>query len=150
MRTKLAFASVLVFGACSLLEYLEHAVLLGPIYATIQPLMRPSEETKTGLVILSYAVFAFFFVLIFSRWYRGKGLKEGVRFGVYITFFASFTYAYLAYATTPIPHLLALLRVLIGLIQNVAYGAIAALVFGRMTIAVLEPKAPVEHPVSVF
>lgn len=131
MKRELMFGFSLIFVACSLLEYLEHALVLAPIYATMKELVRPSEETITWLVIVSYAVYAFFFTLIFSKWYKGTGLVEGVQYGVYVALFTSFPYAYLAYASTPIPHSLALQRVIYGIIENVAYGVIAAWVYGK-------------------
>ncbi len=141
MNKRLLSGIILVSLACAVLENLEHAVVLAPIYESIRNLRRPVAETNVWIVCGAYASYATFFTVIFSRWYRGKGLMEGARYGLYVSLITSLPFAYLSYATEPIPHLLALSRTLLGILQNVTYGVILAMVFGKSSVS------PVQQPI---
>lgn len=47
-------------------------------------------------------VASFFFVLIFGKGYGGKGVMEGVRFGLHIGIFSGFSMGFGSYSTMPI------------------------------------------------
>jgi hypothetical protein len=79
-------------------------------------------------------VSAFFFVFIFSRGYEGKGLLEGVRFGLYIGVWMGIGFAYGTYAMIPIPYSLALSWFVSTLVQYSVAGIIASLLFGKVAV----------------
>lgn len=74
---------------------------------------------------------AFFFSFIFSKGYEGKGILEGVRYGLYIGIWMSIGMAYGTYAMIAIPDSLALQWFIYGVIEYVIYGILLALVFGK-------------------
>src|SRR5512143_1694163 len=131
MKNKLMIGCVVVYLVLLLLEYLEHSVLFAPTYMSLPNLFRSPEETKTWVVLVVYAVFAFGFTLIFSKGYKGKGVMEGVRYGFYVSLLTSVTYSFANYASMPMPFSLALERALIGIVQLMIYGVILSLVFGK-------------------
>ena len=135
MNKKLLVGFVLVFLVGSGLEAFEHNMLLKPIYDSVPGLRRGADEGSfLWITIASLLIWAFFFTLIFSKGYEGKGVLEGIRFGVYASMITSIPYHYLVYASSPIPHELAFLRASIGTVQNIIYGIILALVFGRQAM----------------
>ncbi len=136
MNKKLLIGFVVVFIVGSGLEAFEHNVLLKPIYDSVPGLRRTDEGSFLWIVIASYLVWAFFLTLIFSKGYEGKGMMEGVRFGLYVSLILSVPYHYLVYASQPIPHELAFLRASIGTVQNIIYGIILALVYGRQAMVI--------------
>ena len=90
----------------------------------LQPLLSMDEEDKKLFQ-------AFFFSFIFSKGYEGKGIAEGVRYGLYIGIWMSVGMAYATYAMIAIPYSLALQWFVYGVIEYVIYGIALALVFRK-------------------
>jgi hypothetical protein len=85
---------------------------------------------------------AFFFVFIFSKGYEGKGVMEGVRYGLYIGIWMGLGFAYGTYAMIAIPYSLAMTWFIGAIVQYVLAGIVAALVFGRAAmVAAVKPAA---------
>ena len=72
---------------------------------------------------------SFFFAFIFSKGYEGKGIAEGVRYGLYIGIWMSVGMAYGTYAMIAIPYSLALQWFLYGVVEYILAGIVLALVF---------------------
>ena len=73
----------------------------------------------------------FFFTLIFSKGYQGKGIAEGLRYGLYIGILMATPMAYASYAMYPIPYSLALQWFLYCTVQSILLGVLVALVYGK-------------------
>lgn len=131
MVRKLILGSVVVYVILAVLDAVVNMVLLEPLYRQTAHLWRPAEEMKIGLVFVTYAFMAFFFTLIFSRGYEGKGVGEGLRFGFYMGMGFVLPFAYSSYAAMPIPYSMALQWFLYGLIEFMIAGAGVSLVFGK-------------------
>jgi hypothetical protein len=135
MNKKLWQGTVVVFVVLAILEYLIHNVLLSSTYQeeSMKHLWR--EEMKTGVFFIVYVFVAFFFTLIFSKGYEGKGIMEGVRYGFYIGMLMSVPMAYGSYGAMPITYSLALQWFIYGLIEYIILGVVVALMYG------MKPKA---------
>jgi hypothetical protein len=86
---------------------------------------------KIGLFYVIYLFVAFFFTLIFSKGYEGKGIMEGLRYGFYVGMMMAVPMAYGMYGSMPIPYSLALQWFLYGLIEYLLCGMAVALVYGK-------------------
>jgi hypothetical protein len=131
MNKKLWIGFVAVFVAVVVIEYIVNNMLMMSVYQQTANLWRPMEEMKMGLIVVTNAFFAFFFTLIFSKGYEGKGLMEGVRYGFYVAMMVTVPAAYVTYATMPVPYELALKWFLYGTIENIILGCILSLVYGK-------------------
>ena len=131
MKKKIFLGFVLVFIACSVLEVLEHNFLFTPEHWGAGNLFRPRSEVIFWIFPATYLVFAFFFTLIFAKWYGGGGALEGARFGLYVSLMMTLIYHFTQYAGMPIPFAMALQRVVLGTVENIVFAIILALVFGR-------------------
>jgi hypothetical protein len=125
----LGFAAV--FVVIAVWEAIVNMVLLASAYQATANLWRPMAEMKIGLFYVIYLIVAFFFTLIFSKGYEGKGVVEGLRYGFYVGMMMAVPMAYGTYAFMPIPYSLALQWFLYGLIEYVLCGMAVALVFGK-------------------
>ena len=76
-------------------------------------------------------VVAFLVTFIFSKGYEGKGIMEGLRYGLYIGALMSIGMAYGTYAMIAIPYSLALQWFIYGVIEYTIVGVALALVFGK-------------------
>ena len=134
MNTKRFFLAVLiVFILFELTNYLIHGVILSSYYMTetVQQVFRSEEMMSSNMWIIwvTDLIWSFFFVLIFIKGYEGKGIKEGLKFGLYIGIFYSLVIAFQSYAMYPLPYGLTFQWFLFGLIQAVILGFITALIY---------------------
>ena len=88
-------------------------------------------QSKMWIYYIIMLVGSFFFSFIFSKGYEGKGIIEGVRYGLYIGIWMSIGMAYGTYAMIDIPYSLALQWFIYGVTEYVIYGILLALVFGK-------------------
>ncbi len=113
------------------LGFIIHQVLLTPYYQETYALWRMPEEINMGLIYLVALVWALLFTYIFTKGYEGKGLMEGIRYGLLVGLLISVPMAFSTYAVQPITLSLAITWFVYGTIQVVACGLTAALVYER-------------------
>jgi hypothetical protein len=139
MNKKLWYGFVAVFVLTFLSNWVINMRLMMPDYQQTAPLWRP--EMNLGVIGIVDLFFAFFFTLIFSYGYDGKGWLEGLRFGIYVSLMMNVSRAYMTYATMPIPYSLALKWFLYGTVQFMIYGVVLAVIYGKSAKEVVpEPK----------
>ena len=133
MNKKFLLAFLAVFVAMNCLNFLIHAVLLAGMYQSeaVAKIMRPQAEQIMWIHFVTALVVSFFFTLIFSKGYEGKGISEGLRFGTYVGMLVAIPMAYDSFAVYPIPYSLALQWFFYGVIQYVILGYVAAIVYGK-------------------
>jgi hypothetical protein len=130
MNKKLWLGFVALFVSVFVLDYLVNNLLMMKEYMETPQLWRPEAEMKFGVILVAQVFFAFFFTFIFSKGYEGKGLMEGLRYGLYVSLMMNVPAAYMTYATMPVPYMLALKWFLYGTVQYLIYGAILAMIYG--------------------
>jgi hypothetical protein len=135
MKKKLLIGFVVVYVLFAVLDWVVNNVLLMPLYASVSHLFRPNEEMKLWVIFVSYIFLAFFFTLIFSKGYEGKGVMEGVRYGFYVALMMVLPYNYMSFAVMPIPYSLAFQGFLYGTVEMVICGIALALIFGKKRTA---------------
>jgi hypothetical protein len=79
--------------------------------------------------IVMTVVFSFFFTYIFVKGHEGKGILEGVRYGIVIGFFWVFVNSYNAFVIVPIPYGLVWYWIISGFIQTIIAGILVALIY---------------------
>lgn len=128
---KLLLGWLAVFVAITACDYVIHNLILGSTYAQIKEVFRPDMMDKMWIISLVTVIVSFFFVLIFSKGYEGKGIVEGLRYGFYAGMMLSTGMAYGSYATYAIPYHLAMSWFIYGLAEYLIAGVVVALVYGK-------------------
>ena len=136
-------ASLAVYVASLALGYLVHGVILRPIYDSLKNVWRPDMQSKMWIEWLNGLIVSFLFTYIFTKGYQGKGIMEGLRFGLVIGLFLSVPAAYGTYMIIPIPYYLALEWFLYGTAQWIILGAVAAAVYKPLATAPVKLAAAV-------
>ena len=131
MNKKVLMGAIAVFVWIAVWQMIVNTTLLSQEYAATAHLWRPMEEMMMGLFYFVYLCVSFLLAMIFSRGYEGKGIPEGLRFGVYLGLLMSIPMAYGTYGAMPIPYSLALKWFLFGLIEYIVAGVILGAVFGQ-------------------
>jgi uncharacterized membrane protein YagU involved in acid resistance len=133
MGKKFWISFLAVYVAMNLLNFLIHAVLLAATYQSeaVASVMRPEQDQMMWVHFVTALVFSFFFTLIFSKGYEGKGMIEGVRYGFYVGLMVAVPMAYDSFAVYPVPYSLAIQWFFYGLVQYILLGVVAAAAFGK-------------------
>ena len=101
MNTKRYFvASLAVFVAAVVLDYVIHGVILKSAYEATKTIWRPDMDSKVWIFALVDLIIAFPFTYIFVKGYEGKGIMEGVRFGAIVGVLISVPMSYGFYAVS--------------------------------------------------
>ena len=129
---KFFVTSLVVFIVFEVLEYIQHMVILKGAYETLTSVWRPEAEMNSLLWLLYVLSFLFFlvFVYIFSKGYEGKGIMEGVRYGLIIGLVIVLGCLFRHYIYYPLPFDLVLKWVIFGLIEFIIAGIVLAAMYG--------------------
>jgi hypothetical protein len=126
-------ASVAVFVVILALEFLIHGVLLSDMYKQTASVWRSEAEMQKMMWLfwVGILVFAPFFALIYVKGYeKGKpGLGQGFRYGLYVGAMLSVMDSFGWYVLLPIPLALAFYWLLAILVEFIAAGVAAGLVY---------------------
>ncbi len=141
MNKKFWTGFVVVFVAMEVLMFIIHGVLLESAYQATKEVWRPDMMSLMWIYHVLAVIGAFFFTLIFSKGYEGKGIMEGVRYGLYVGIWMSSGMAYGSYSMINIPYSLALQWFCFGLIEYIIYGILLAMVFGKQATVTPVSKA---------
>ncbi len=141
MNKKFWTGFVAVLVAMEILMFLIHGMLLSSAYQATKELWRPDMQSLMWIYHVLAIIGAFFLTLIFSKGYEGKGVMEGVRYGLYIGIWMSAGMAYGSFAMIKIPYSLALQWFIYGVIEYVVCGVILAMVYGRQAMVTPVLKA---------
>jgi hypothetical protein len=134
MNKKVLTAFVAVFILMEVLSFLMNGVIMGEAYQSLQNIWRPDMQRLWWVFQVLMLVGAFFFSFIFSKGYEGKGLMEGVRYGLYIGIWMGIGFAYGTYAMVAIPYSMALAWFVYTIVEYVLAGILAAAIFGKTAI----------------
>ena len=137
MSKKVWIGFIAVYVAMVVTMMVIHMGLLDSIYRSemVMRVMRPESDGTMWIYFVTALIVSFFFTLIFSKGYEGKGIAEGVRYGLYVGLLMATPMAYDSYASYPLPYSLALQWFIYGVIQYIILGVVVAMVFGS------KPKA---------
>lgn len=133
MNKKFWTSFLVVYIMMNILNFVIHAVLLAGAYQSeaVARIMRPEQDQLMWVHFVTALVFSFFFTLVFSKGYEGKGIGEGLRFGFYVGMMCAVPMAYDSFAVYPIPYSLAIQWFFYGLLQYVILGVTAAALYGK-------------------
>ncbi len=100
---RFVIACLAVFGLFFLYDWLFHGILLAPSYAETPALWRPKETMMQYMPYMNAGQFFFvvMFCYIFTKGYEGRGIGEGLRYGLLIGLLLA-THNLIWYAVQPL------------------------------------------------
>lgn len=122
---------VAVFVVAQVIGYLVHQVWLADTYVALADSFRPQPELMSMMWMMTVAsvVSLFLFCAIFTRGYEGKGIAEGLRYGLLIGLFVALPMAVNQYVVYPVTSNLALIWFVAGLVGYMILGAVFAAIY---------------------
>jgi hypothetical protein len=124
---KWLLASIAVFVAMWLLDYLVHGVLLMKEYVINAKYFLPAAvmTARMPFMFTAQVLLSLLLVLLYSQGYTGKGsVTEGVRYGIYVGLLFNLPMSFSSYFMYAFPVKLLILWAVFGFLQFVIYGAI--------------------------
>jgi hypothetical protein len=130
---RLLWAALAAFILLQLTDFLIHGIMLEGHYQNLstQGIFR-SEAEMWGYMwvkILMNALFSLLFTYIFIKGYEGKGILEGIRYGIIIGFFWKYINAYSAFVILPISYGLVWYWIISGFVQLILAGILVSLIY---------------------
>ena len=127
---RFAIAVFAIFVFTAVFDFLIHGMLLQETYAATAGLWRSESEFENvmWLMTLTQLLFACGFAFLFTRNYEGKGVGEGLRYGLYIGFlFAIIDIQKFVY--TPVDFSLPLAWAVSSIVWGILAGIILSLLY---------------------
>jgi hypothetical protein len=134
---KWVIASLVIFVVDQILSYLFHGVFMSGVYEATAHLWRPIEEMNRLMWMgwVSGLVWSFLFVYIFAKGHEGKGIMEGVRFGLLIGVFFGLPMSLGTYMSMPITGGIAVAWLIYTIIEITILGVLAAVLYKPIVAA---------------
>jgi hypothetical protein len=123
------WASLAIFGVTESLDYIVDTVILMPDYKDLNSLLRPDVMSTVWLMFVVGLLAALAFTYVFVKGREGKGLLEGVRFGIIIWLLVTVPSGLGAWMLFPIPLSLIVKWILFGLLETLLGGVLAAAIY---------------------
>ncbi|MBA4317541.1 MAG: hypothetical protein C0412_03995 [Flavobacterium sp.] len=127
MNWKKFFISLLViYAVYELSGYLIHMIFLNGEYASesLKTILRPKAQLASNmwLIWITDLIWCFFFILIYLKGFRKKGIIDGLKYGVYIGIFVGFVNSFKTYALSPFPYIVIFYWFFFFMLQSVLLG----------------------------
>ena len=130
MTKKFWMAFIAVFVTAVILNMIIYGLALGSAFSSL-PVWRADMKDLQWIYMVIALVGSFFFTLIFSKGYEGKGIAEGIRYGLYTGIWLSIGMAYGTYGMVAVPYGLTLEWFILGVLSYIVMGIVASLVYGK-------------------
>jgi hypothetical protein len=130
MAKKFWMTFIAVFVTAVILDMVIYAGILGSTFSSLA-VWRADRNSLQWIFPVISLVGSFFFTFIFSKGYEGKGIGEGVRYGLYTGIWLSIGMAYGTYGMVDIPYGMTLEWFILGVLRFVVMGIVASLLYGR-------------------
>jgi hypothetical protein len=127
-------ASAAVYVVIQAIDFVANTVFMKSANESIRGLWRTDMNSRAWLIYVFGALVALMFTYIFVKGREGKGLAEGVRFGIIIWLFMNLPMNVSMWVMLPIGWQIILRWILFGLLEM--------LIAGILVAAIYKPAAP--------
>ena len=128
MLKRILLATVAIFVAWEVLDFVIHGLILREAYAANPALWRPMADMKMGLMYLVGVVAAFCFAGVYGWLARPKSLNAALKYGLLVGIGTGVSMGYGSFAVMPIPYVMAFTWFAGTIVEALAAGVIAGLI----------------------
>jgi hypothetical protein len=126
---RLLAAALAVFVSVQLIELFINSFLMKSANEELNTLWRPDMSSKMWIMVVFGALTSLLFAYIFVKGREGKGLMEGLRFGVLMWLFISVPMNVAWWVMLPIRHIFLVRWILFGLVEMLVAGILVAVIY---------------------
>lgn len=128
-------AALVIFVVGQGMEFLINGVFMKTAIESLKSLWRPDIESKMWVMYIMNLLSWLLFTYIFIKGREGKGISEGVRFGIIIWLFAVVPMYHFLWVLLPIPYLFIFRSMLFGLLEILIAGILVAVIYKPVAAA---------------
>ena len=118
-----------VFIAFCVMDILVHGVMLSSTYSALSNVWRPDMNSLMWMMYLASLLFSFVFAWLFSRGYKGHGIKEGLVFGFIMGIGINIMASIGQYTMYPLPGIMCIKWFFFGTAEYIIAGIVASLTY---------------------
>jgi hypothetical protein len=128
MLKRILLATVAIFVAWEVLDFVIHGLILREAYAASPALWRPTADMKMGLMYIVGAIAAFCFAAIYGWLVRPKRLNAALKYGLLFGIGAGVSMGYGSFAVMPLPYVMAFTWFAGTVVEALLAGVLAGLI----------------------
>ncbi len=122
-------AALATYVAVQAMELLINGVFMKSANESLKSLWRPDMMSRMWVMYVVGVVVALLFTYIFVKGREGKGISEGVRYGIIIWLFVSVPMLVSMWVMLPIPYIIVLRWILFSLVEMLVAGILVAVIY---------------------
>jgi hypothetical protein len=122
-------ASLVVYVVVQAMDFVINAVFMKSANESLMSLWRPDMKSRMWVMYLIGALVALLFTYIFIKGREGKGISEGVRYGIIIWLFVMVPMSASMWVLLPIPYMIVFRALLFGLLEMLIAGILVAVIY---------------------
>ena len=138
MIKRTILATLAVYVAWSVLDFIMHGVILSSSYEATANLWRPMEEMKMGLMYVVVLISTLTFVSIYAYFFKERTLATGLKYGLLFGVGVGSGMGYGTYSVMPIPYEMAMVWFLGTVVETTVGGILVGLIIPSQSLAVGE------------
>lgn len=128
MLKRILLATVAIFVAWFVLDFVIHSVILRGAYEATASMWRPMGEMKMGLMWITSGIAAFCFAAVFGWLLRPKSLRAALTYGLLFGIAGGVSMGYGSYSVMPIPYAMAFTWFAGTIVEALVAGLLAGLI----------------------
>jgi len=122
-------ASLVTYVVVQAMDFVINEVFMKSANESLKSLWRPNMMSRIWLMYVIGALVALLFTYIFIKGREGKGITEGVRYGIIIWLFVSLPMGVSMWVLLPIPYMIIFRSLLFGLLEMLVAGILVAVIY---------------------
>jgi hypothetical protein len=138
---RLIVAALAVFVSVQVLEFALTTLFMKSANEELASLWRPDMSSKIWLMYVLSILVALIFAYVFAKGRDGRGLLEGVRFGLLMWLFISVPMNGAWWVMLPIPLAIVVRWILFGLVEMLVAGILVSAIYKPAAAAKPEPQS---------
>jgi phosphotransferase system glucose/maltose/N-acetylglucosamine-specific IIC component len=122
-------AGLVIYVVFQAMDFVINEVFMKTANESLKNLWRPDMMSRMWVMYVIGVLVALLFAYIFIKGREGKGITEGVRYGIIIWLFVSVPMSVSMWVLLPIPHMIILRGLLFALLEMLVAGILVAVIY---------------------
>jgi uncharacterized PurR-regulated membrane protein YhhQ (DUF165 family) len=128
-------ASLVTYVVVQTMDLVINEVFMKGANESLKSLWRPNMMSRMWITYVVGVLVALLFTYIFVKGREGKGIAEGVRYGIIIWLFVSVPMSVSMWVLLPIPYIIILRWMLFGLLEMLVAGILVAVIYKPLALS---------------
>jgi hypothetical protein len=128
-------AGLVTYVVIQAMDFVINEVFMKNANESLKSLWRPNMMSRVWVMYVVGVLVALLFTYIFVKGREGKGIAEGVRYGIIIWLFVNVPMSVSMWVMLPIPYIIVLRWMLFGLLEMLVAGILVAVIYKPVALS---------------